>query len=153
MKGIKLILSGVLILIINTITNGQILNNLKNNQQTFNMPETSIKVNKEYDKDSNLVRYDSTYTYYYSGTDTVFSSNFLDEFKRNFYLQHSYSLNPLLNGPFINDSLFKSNFYKKEEDYFTEHVKKSIKEMMKVFDDMESLDKDVFSDKIPEENK
>ncbi|MCB4234259.1 hypothetical protein LDL59_01710 [Kaistella anthropi] len=31
-----------------------------------NQPIEDIKVNKEYDENGNLIRYDSTYTYYYS---------------------------------------------------------------------------------------
>jgi len=38
-------------------------------------PQTNISVNKEYDESGNLIRYDSTYSYYYSnieGLETVF---------------------------------------------------------------------------------
>ncbi len=31
-----------------------------------NQPKEDIKVNKEYDENGYLIRYDSTYTYYYS---------------------------------------------------------------------------------------
>jgi len=50
--------------------NGQEVKKDKNTSDTTlisgNQPKEDIKVNKEYDKDGNLIRYDSTYTYYYS---------------------------------------------------------------------------------------
>ena len=43
-------------------------------------PKANIKVNKEYDKNGNLIRYDSTYTYVFTGTDSLIKDSFLKEF-------------------------------------------------------------------------
>ena len=48
-----------------------------------NAPKTDIKVNKEYDKDGNLIRYDSTYSSYYSNilNDTILGDSIFNNFK------------------------------------------------------------------------
>ncbi len=39
--------------------------------QNDNKPKVDIKVNKEYDENGNIIRYDSTYTYFYSGNGEI----------------------------------------------------------------------------------
>lgn len=53
-------------------------------------PQTNIKVNKEFDKDGNLIRYDSTYSYYYSGdgSDFIINDSILGDFKSYFSSGH-----------------------------------------------------------------
>ena len=53
--------------------NGQTKNEKMAIQTDTIQPKTDIRVNREYDKNGNLIRYDSTYSYYYSNIegDTV----------------------------------------------------------------------------------
>ena len=39
-------------------------------QKADNLPQTNIKVNKEYDKNGKIIKYDSTYSSYYSNIKT-----------------------------------------------------------------------------------
>jgi hypothetical protein len=68
-------------------------------------PQTEIKVNKEYDKNGNLVRFDSSYSYYYSNVagDTVLQDSILNAFKAHFNQHYFFS-----NEPFFNDFSFRT---------------------------------------------
>lgn len=63
-------------------------------------PKANIKVNKEYDKNGNLIRYDSTYTYVYTGADSLMKDSFYKEFEKRF------------------DSFFPSSHFSFFDDYF-----------------------------------
>jgi hypothetical protein len=59
-----------------------ILNTLVYSQNN-NSPQTDIKVNKEYDENGNLIRYDSTYTYFYSSEGDPINFNLNDSLFMN----------------------------------------------------------------------
>ncbi|HBZ35805.1 MAG TPA: hypothetical protein DEO33_05245 [Rikenellaceae bacterium] len=63
----------------------------KGQPATSVQPKANIKVNKEYDKNGRLIRYDSTYTYVYPGTDSLFTDEFFKEFEQRF---NSYFISP-----------------------------------------------------------
>lgn len=71
-------------------------------------PEVNINVTKEYDDNGNVIRYDSTYSYSYSGSDM----SQLDSLYQKFYLNMGInpgsfsSSNPFMNSPFMNDPFF-----------------------------------------------
>lgn len=48
------------------------------------MPQTHTQVNKEFDKNGNLIRYDSVYSYQYSSTNNVEIDSFLRHFNTAF---------------------------------------------------------------------
>ena len=62
----KLLLFALAIVIMLLSCDGQSKREIKNQQENSTQPQTEIKVNKEYDKDGNLVKYDSSYSYFYS---------------------------------------------------------------------------------------
>jgi hypothetical protein len=78
-------------------------------------PQTNIKVNKEYDKNGNIVRYDSTYSYYYSNikNDTVKQDSIFNLFRNQFNQKYLFSNEPYFNNLFFEDSLLKYDFYKR----------------------------------------
>ena len=49
-------------------------------------PKTDIKVNKEYDEKGNLIRYDSSYSYYYSNieNDSLLGDSIFSDFQNYF---------------------------------------------------------------------
>ncbi|NCB96777.1 MAG: hypothetical protein EOM36_00250 [Bacteroidia bacterium] len=67
-------------------------------------PKANIKVNKEYDKNGNLIRYDSTYTYVFTGTDSLAKDSFLKEFEQRFDAFFPSSRSLFFNDFFVNDS-------------------------------------------------
>ncbi len=74
-----------------------------------NEPKTSIKVNKEYDKQGNLIRYDSTAVYSFSninGNNNDFIESF---FRRSDSLFNARS--PFFDELFNKDTLFRNEFF------------------------------------------
>lgn len=122
---------------------------------SVNHPNENIKVNKEYDKNGNLIRYDSTYTYYYSNIDgnKATADSILGKFRNMFEENYPFSTNPYFNNLFFEDSLLQYDFYKK--DFFHERFMKNIQQMDKLFKEMDSVKNHFFMEQFPEkeENK
>lgn len=132
-----------LIALISTGCNGQKKQNIeKKTDQT--MPETSITVNKEYDENGNIIRYDSTYSYYYSNiiNNRTLSDSILDEFKRQFNDRYFFSNDPFFNDMFFQDSLMKFDFYKK--NFFIDRFRKNWYHMDDLFQQMDSVKNQYF---------
>jgi len=120
----------------------------KQNGESFNnsaKPQTSIKVDKKYDNKGNLIKYDSTYSYYYSNLkdnnnlkDSIFN-NFRNHFNRNYF----FSTNPYFNDFFFQDSLLKYDFYRK--DFFITRFRNNMKMMDSLFWSMDSLKNNFFN--------
>jgi len=105
----------------------------------INAPKTEIKVNREYDKNGNLIRFDSTYSSFYTNTknndrkrDSIFET-----FKNHFNLNYCFSNEPYFHDLFFQDSLLKYDFYKK--DFFYDRFKQNTGWMDKLFKEMDSL--------------
>lgn len=122
-----------------------------------NQPEVTVKVDKKYDDEGNLIGYDSTYSYVYRSfdgdtinlnMDSVFSE-FKPFMNRNFDI---YGGDPF-SGFFEKDSLFYKNFF--DEDYFQNRFFESRKEFEEMFRRMDSLKNDFYHDKMlkPKEEK
>lgn len=109
-----------------------------------NVPQKNIVVNKEYDEKGNLIKYDSTYSYYYSNVkedshlrDSIFQ-NFTDHFNQNY----SFSKHPYFEDFFFQDTLLNYDFYKK--DFFYERFKNNMSRMDSLFKEMDILKNDFF---------
>lgn len=130
--------------------NGQEKKN-KNNKlsDVKNAPKEDIKVNKEYDKDGNLIRYDSTYTYFYSNieNDTIAEDSIFNNFKNMFDLKYPFSYSPYFNDLFFEDSLMKYDFYK--EDFFTKRFLQNMEQTEKMFQEMDSIKNKYFMEQFP----
>jgi hypothetical protein len=100
-------------------------------------PNEDIKVNKEFDKDGNLIRYDSTYVYTYSSDTSLMTSpdsaffNFSDIHEirekmqdqlEQFYNKDSSNIkqfhHPFFSDDFFNPNLFDSEFF--QNNFFSE---------------------------------
>lgn len=104
-----------------------------------NLPKTDIKVNKEYDEKGNLIRYDSTYSSFYSNIsdDSLLVDSLLNEFKSQFNEQYFFSERPFFNDFFFQDSLLKYDFYK--DDFFSNRFKSNWQRMDSIFLQMDSI--------------
>lgn len=114
-----------------------------------NYPKEDIKVNKEYDKDGNLIRYDSTYTYYYSNIDrnkTVGDSIF-NNFRSMFEDRYPFSTKPYFDNLFFQDSLLHYDFYKK--DFFYNRFRQNMQQMDRMFWEMDSIKNKFFMEQFP----
>ena len=139
--------------------NGQEVKKEKNKNNTDstlisgNQPKEDIKVNKEYDKDGNLIRYDSTYTYYYSNIDgnkTVGDSIF-NNFRSMFEDRYPFSTKPYFDNLFFEDSLLHYDFYKK--DFFHDRFMQNMQRMDRLFGEMDSIKNKFFMEQFPEQKK
>jgi hypothetical protein len=105
----------------------------------INAPKTEIKVKREYDKNGNLIRFDSTYSSFYTNTknndrkrDSIFET-----FKNHFNLNYFFSNEPYFHDLFFQDSLLKYDFYKK--DFFYDRFRQNTGRIDKLFKEMDSL--------------
>lgn len=107
-------------------------------------PKTNIIVNKEYDEKGNLIRYDSTYSSYYSNieTDTILGDSVFNNFKNFFNQNYGFSNQPYFNNFFFEDSLLKYDFYKR--DFFSNRFQNNMEHMDKLFMEMDSLKNNFF---------
>jgi hypothetical protein len=113
-----------------------------------NAPKTDIKVNKEYDKNGNLIRYDSTYSAYYSNilNDSVRGDSIFKNFKSQFNQKYLFSQKPYFNDFFFQDSLLKYDFYK--NDFFSNRFKNNMQQMDKLFLEMDSVKNYFFENQL-----
>ena len=104
-------------------------------------PKVDIKVNKVYDDNGNLVRYDSTYVWTYSNVEgdsvTINADTLLSKFKPLFNDRFPDFKTPGFNDFIFNDSTFYRDFF--SPDYFYDRWQKSLKESEKMFWEMDSL--------------
>ena len=113
-----------------------------------NKPQTNIKVIKKYDKNGNLVKYDSTYSYYYSNVknDSIVRDSAVAQFKRYFNNKYKFSEEPFFKDLFFQDSLLKYDFYNK--DFFSKRFKNNMDKMSKLFEQMDSLKNQYFLEQV-----
>jgi len=109
-----------------------------------NLPQTDVKVNKEYDEKGNLIRYDSTYSAYYSNisNDTTLRDSIFTNFKNQFNQRYFFSQEPFFQDFFFQDSLLKYDFYK--NDFFSNRFRNNRQGMDSLFLKMDSLKNDFF---------
>lgn len=109
-------------------------------------PKVNVKVNREYDDNGNLVRYDSTYTSFY--TDFKGDSSDFEDFYAQFY-PHFQEFSPAIMEDFFNemffvDSLKGYDFYK--NDFFSKRFELNQEYFLRLFDEMDSIKNAFFSD-------
>jgi hypothetical protein len=111
-------------------------------QDTIN-PKTDIRVNKEYDANGNLIRYDSTYSYFYSNieNDPALEDSIFRDFRSHFNQRYGFSNEPFFDEFFFEDSLLNYDFYK--NDFFSNRFNRDMGSMNHLFREMDSL-KNVF---------
>jgi hypothetical protein len=131
--------------------NGQTNKEKSKSADVTSNPQTSIKVDKKYDNNGNLIKYDSTYSYYYSNVkdnknlkDSIFG-NFMNHFNNKYF----FSNDPYFSDFFFQDSLLKYDFYRK--DFFTNRFRNNMRMMDSLFWGMDSLKNNFFNKqfKIP----
>ena len=107
-------------------------------------PKTNVIVNKEYDDDGNLIKYDSTYSYYYSNIegDTLLEDSILQNFRQSFNKNYFFSEDPFFSNFFFQDSLMMYDFYK--DDFFTNRFMGDMQRMDSIFKGMDSFKNQFF---------
>jgi hypothetical protein len=120
----------------------------KENKVKDNLPQTNIKVKKEYDKNGNIIKYDSSYSSYYSNIkgDTVLKNSIFKDFKNKFNQSYFFSNQPYFKDFFFEDSLLKYDFYKK--DFFYDRFRQNMERMDSLFRGMDIMKNDFFNKRI-----
>jgi hypothetical protein len=90
---------------------GIALAQVKDNKK--NAPKEDIKVNKKYDEHGNLIQYDSTYTYNWSGDTTMINQMSPEEMKKLFKEHFNF-----FNDSSMTDDSFFGNFDQMFSDHF-----------------------------------
>ncbi len=118
-----------------------------------NKPQTSIKVNRQYDKNGNLIKFDSTYSSYYSNVkgDTTLKDSILNKFKKEFNKSYLFSNEPYFNNFFFQDSLMKYDFYKK--DFFYNRFRDNMQQMDSLFSEMDKMKNNFFRGELSQIKK
>jgi hypothetical protein len=118
--------------------------NEKNSTENSGKPQSSFKVNKEYDKDGNLIRYDSTYSYYYSNirNNKPLNDSLFNNFRSRFNNRYFFSDDPYFKNFFFQDSLLKHDFYK--NDFFLKRFRDNMGSMDSLFRGMDLFKNDFF---------
>lgn len=114
-------------------------------------PKYNVKVNKQYDSSGHLVRYDSSYSYSYSSPGgqrlKINNDSVFHKFRTIFEDNYPGFLNPWFNNIFMEDSLFKYDFYNK--NYFQKRFEMNSQMMEKMFQRMDSIKNHFLQDNYP----
>jgi len=154
---IRLVIIAIALSMLINSCNGQ--KNEKDIKLNQNLPQTNIKVNKEYDEKGNIIKYDSTYSSYYSNIkgDTVLRDSIFNNFKTRFNQKYFFSTQPYFNDFFFEDSLLGYDFYKK--DFFYNRFRNNTQLMDNLFHEMDSIKNSFYNqqflipNKAPDNNK
>ena len=121
-------------------------------KETINQPQTEVKVNKEYDENGNVVRYDSTYSYYYSNIDgdSLLEDSIMSNFKNHLNINFGFSSDPFFDDFFFQDSLMQYDFY--NNDFFIERYRNNHKKMNDLFFEMDSIKNLFFEEQFKNSN-
>jgi hypothetical protein len=118
-------------------------------------PKIDVKVNKQFDDKGNVIRYDSSYSYYYFnpgkmdsliGTDSIYGS-----FKNWYFNNYNRSFNNQYHDIFFTDSLFKYDLF--NEDFFQKRFDLNMNRMRKMYQQMDSVKNEYFHKTYPEDGK
>ncbi|NPA37792.1 MAG: YnbE family lipoprotein [Chlorobi bacterium] len=123
-------------------------NNGEINDTVKVQPDINIKVNKEYDENGNLIRYDSTYTYVYSNIDgnIQLQDSIFNEFMKHFNDHFGISADPFFNDLFFTDSLLQYDFYKK--DFFHDRFMQNSKWIEEMLREMDSIKNEFYKNRF-----
>jgi hypothetical protein len=115
-------------------------------------PKIDYKVNKEYDENGNLIRLDSTYSYYYSNIDkdAMISDSIFKKFNNHFNMKSPFN-NSFFDDFFKQENYLEDDFFK--QDFFRGNFDRNQEMMRKMMQRMDSLKNRYFLEHFPLEQK
>jgi len=114
-------------------------------------PKIDYKVNKEYDENGNLIRLDSTYTYYYSNIDkdAMMKDSVFKKINEHFNMNSPFGKS--FYDDFFQDGFNEDDFF--QEDFFRGNFKRNREMMNKMMQRMDSLKNQFFIEEFPLDEK
>lgn len=116
-----------------------------NHTMAVDTPKVNVHVNKVYDKQGNLVRYDSTYTSVYNsmGGDSLRMDSLMQQFLGSNGEQDPWRMmGPEMNNLFFQDSLLGYDFF--HNDFFSKRMDLNQQYMQNMMQRMDSLKNEFF---------
>ena len=117
-----------------------------------NNPQIDIKVNKEYDENGNVIRYDSSYTYIYRNTEGDLEQLNMDSLFNSFRPYFSDNTFDIMRSPFERffdeDTLYQQHFF--EPDFFMQQFDNQMFRFEDMMKEMDSLRNMFLKDLYPE---
>jgi hypothetical protein len=110
---------------------------------SLNKPRIDVKVNKQYDDKGHIIKFDSTYSYYYSspkGSSRLANDSVFSSFRSFFEKSYPNLMDRNSNSIFFNDSLFKYDFF--NDDYFQKRFELNQKMFGNMYRQMDSIKRD-----------
>lgn len=109
--------------------------------QPVDTPQVEVKVNKEYDDQGNLIRFDSTYTKVYSslGGDSLLIDSLMQGFMQHFQGMGAWGMDQGFNDLFFRDSLLHYDFF--HDDFFRQRLQLNqdyLEDMMQRMDSLKN---------------
>lgn len=115
-------------------------------------PQIDIKVEKEYDDEGNIIRYDSSYTYIYTYPDGSTEKLNMDSIFQNFepyFFNHGFDI---MHDPFRDffqkDTLYQHRFF--EDDFFMQQFENNMFKFEEMMREMDSLRNQFLRDMYPD---
>lgn len=109
-------------------------NKEKPKEKTVEQPKGTWRVNKEFDENGNLIKYDSIYSWSsdgkYDDLTLLDKDSLLQSFKSKFFSDFSYLKNQGFDDVFAQDSLFSKNFF--NDDFFNSNFGKDFMDIDKI---------------------
>lgn len=122
------------------------------NQDIVGQPKGNWKVNREFDKDGNLIRYDSIYSWsssdYMDKLGEMDRDSLFTSFKSKFSKHFSYFDQDSFPNFFENDSLFTKHFFR--DDFFDSPMGKDFINLDLLHQRMEDMHKRFMGQYVPE---
>lgn len=128
----------MIISLLSVSCNGQQKDTTKNEEKKIEQPKGSWKVDKEYDDQGNLIRYDSIYSWSssrkFNDLSTLEKDSVLQSFKSRFFTNFSDFDNKRFEDIFSKDSLFSKQYF--NDDFFRSDFGKDFMDIDKILQQM-----------------
>jgi hypothetical protein len=113
---------------------------------SLDKPKVNIKVNRHYDAKGNVIRFDSTYSSFYSNVDgdTLKMDSLMNNFNRFFNRSHSSLFDRRFNTLFFRDSARSQDFF--NTDFFMKRYELNDDYLRDMMREMDSIKNDFFID-------
>jgi hypothetical protein len=125
--------------LLSTSCSGQKKELSNNNSEVLEeKPQGTWRVDKEFDEDGNLIRYDSIYSWssdnVYKDLNTLERDSLLEQFKMRFFKQYSHFEDDGFESLFGVDSTFSKRYF--NDDFFNSDFGKDFREVDDIFQHM-----------------